>query len=269
MKRIMMIFSLLMMSVLLFACSDSETITVTFTGHDGVAIETVTFTRGEQPELSYPEVPIVPGYLFVGWTSALEMIEEDTTIAAIYVKIESGEALEQLLSKVLESENYKEYVTVYVNGNYERTIIFERDFDRIYMSLQRVNAEEIRLMIDAVEGEYIGYEYQVDQWISAPLTEAQYRHVRFTHSQRRMLPIEFNIDWFNVTENRYTVKVTEFNNMLEYIPMAGHFNAYELIVQEDALLLNIEIYDQTFSLVRYEIKFYDFDVTTVESINLD
>lgn len=268
MKKLLLFFSLLLV-FFLSACGDEDEITITFVGFDGEVLETISFNRTDQPELNYPEAPEVPGYMFDGWSKSLDNIEEDVTITAIYLVLETGEALASLLQRVLESENYAELVNVYVDNVYERTITYQRDFDRIFMSLQRVDFAEVRLMVDIIDGEHIGYEYLNDEWITAPLTEAQYRHIRFTHSQRRMLPIEFNMDWFNVNENVYTVKVTEFNNMLEYIPMAGHFDSYRLTVEEDALILNVEIYDHTLSLVRYEIKFYDFDETIVEALDLD
>ena len=267
MKKFSLFFSVLMMLFTLYACEDNSIITVTFLGHNEALIETVEIDLNEEYTIDYPEAPHVDGYLFVRWDGDLENIQSDRTIQAVYEVFEASTELSNLLERVLKSENYSEHVEVYVNETFERTITFEREFLSVYMTLQRVGINQVRLYLDLFDDEYRGYEYQEEGWVYSVLEENMYEYILFSHSQRRMLPIEIDINWFTINGNVYTVKTEAVSTMIQYVPMQGHFNKYVFTVLDDALLLEIELY-QGFELVRYEIRFDGLDETVVD-VDLD
>ena len=263
MKKIVIFMSLLFITITLSACEENTNFTITFLGFDNVLIEERVIDTSNDYDIEYPDAPHVDNHLFVEWDTILEEITEDVTIRAIYEPFNAALELEELLEKVLNSTNYHEHVDIYVSNVLDRTITYAREEYAIYMVLNRSNADQLRLYIDRINGDYVGYEYQVDGWVSTTLNESTYNAVRFTHSQRRMLPSQIDIDWFTVDGNAYTVKLDAYQDINQYIPMDGFFHSYKMIVHEDALEVKIEVY-QGFQLIRYEILFDGFNTTTVD-----
>lgn len=249
----------------LSACS--RVYTVTFVDFDERVIHTTEVSRGDN--VTPPNNPVRFGYIFEGWDHTLENIRQDTVIAALYRPNAELKAFNDILQRVIDSNQITVLTTVTINGVLSNNYEFLREDDTISSKLfnDRMTTE---LFVTLENGQRYGYEFMTteDCWAKVAIGDNHFDIMRYDHSRINMLPTTVELHWFDYTDGTYVLKNEYFYDLADRTFMQGIFRHYEFTFTEDELTIYIEV-QQGFSRLGYLIEFSGIDNTVVEIPEFD
>ncbi len=190
------------------------------------------------------------------------------------VGCDSQSPLNARLEAIKNTTNLTENTEVIEDGASIQNNLFMRDGDFIYSDFTYHSGQGMELVVTMESGTRKGYQYDEDNdcWMFTDLEERQFRFFASQHSNVRMLPSSVELEWFEIDEDNqvYTLKRDFFDDLRARTNMSQqeHFNAYQLTLEDDALILDVNVSlvldSGEVASIDYAIRFDNINQTDVE-----